>query len=183
MTPKKFFFILSGLLAVMVLLGGAGYYYGTQSLHQGTVQLSQRLADGEIAEEKLSRLSDLEIQYRRLSPVLTQLDEALPVQKNQSELSLQLQNIANASGMSIKSISFPASTAPSATSQTVKDGDILAMPVTFDLTGSYQQFQTFLQKQENLSRYTSVTSLDISGTGDALKFSVALNAFIKPEKK
>ncbi|HSX41467.1 MAG TPA: type 4a pilus biogenesis protein PilO [Candidatus Saccharimonadales bacterium] len=180
MTPQKYFYILAGILAVVLLGGGAGYYYATSNLTEGTITLSQRQADKDLADEKLSKFQDLDKQYHKLAPVIAQLDEALPKDKRQSELSLQLQNIASASGMRIDSITFPTSNTPGPTSQTTKVGDILALPVTFQLHGTYGQLQAFLQRQERLNRYTSMTALDISGGGSALNFAIQLNAFLKP---
>lgn len=180
MKPKQFFYVLSGLLAFAVVAGAAAYYFASRSLQEKTMTLSQRQADQSLADEKLSRYQDLEKQYRRLSPVLNQIDQALPRDKRQSELSLQLQIIANASGMRIDSITFPASNTPGPTSQTTKVGDVLAMPVSFQLRGTYNQLQAFLERQERLNRYTSMNSLDISGTDPNLTFSMQLNAFLKP---
>lgn len=180
MNPQKFFHVLAGILAVIVLGGGTGYYFASSMLNDNTVTLSQRLADKDLADEKLSKYQDLRKQYNKLAPVLDQLDQALPTDKRQSELSLQLQNIASASGMRIDSITFATSTTPGPTSQTTKVGDVLALPVTFQLHGTYNQLQSFLQKQERLNRYTSMTALDISGGGSALNFGIQLNAFLKP---
>lgn len=183
MKPKQFFLLLCGIIAVVIIGGGGGYYLASKSLHDGTSQLSQKLADEELANNKLQQLQDLKNQYRRLQPVLSELDTALPNAKRQSELSLQLQNIAGLCGMTIKSVSFPPSTAPGAISQTVKAGSALAMPVTFQLQGSYDQLQTFLHRQELLNRYTSMNSLAVSHgvSGDTnLTFDIQLNAFLKP---
>ena len=49
------------------------------------------------------------------------------------------------------------------------------MPVTLNLSGSYEQMQTFLQSLERLNRYTSVTSLVISGGQP--NFQCALKCF------
>jgi Tfp pilus assembly protein PilO len=180
MSAKRFFMILLGVLAVILIAGGAGYYFASRSLHEGTSQLSQRLADEQLADEQLANLEDLKKQYERLQPLIPVINNALPDQKNQSRIAVQLHNIADQSGMRLDTLSFPASTTPGPLSQTVKEGDVLAIPVTFQLTGSYEQLQHFLTSQENLDRYTSITSLNINQTPKGLTFDINLSVFMKP---
>lgn len=181
MTAKRLFYVLSALLVAIIVAGGYGYYRVSQELHQDTLTLSQRLADEELTNKKLDALIDLKQQYRQLETTLPKVNDALPTEKQQSKLALQLREAAAASGMTLDTLTFSPSTIPGPTSQTVKVGDILAIPVTFQLTGTYEQLQRFLQTQENLSRYTNVTSLNISsGSGKNLTFDVTLNAFMKP---
>jgi Tfp pilus assembly protein PilO len=179
--PKRFFYVLCALLAVLVLAGGAGYYYASQSLNAGTSILSQRLGDEQVADDSISALEDLHKRHQQLTPLIPAIDAALPAQKDESTIALQLHNLAAANSMQLNSLTFAASTVPSAVSQTVAAGGALAVPISFQLSGTYQQLQGFLQGQERLSRYTSVTSLGISSTGSSnLAFSISLNAFLKP---
>lgn len=181
MTAKRLFYVLSALLVLLVGAGGYGYYHISQELYKDTLTLSQRLADEELTNKKLDALIDLKQQYRQLESALPKVNDALPAEKQQSKLALQLRDIASTSGMTLDTLTFSPSTVPGPTSQTVKVGDILAIPVTFQLSGTYEQLQRFLQLQEKLSRYTNVTSLNISsGTGKNLTFDVTLNAFMKP---
>lgn len=182
MSPKKFFYVLCGIAAVVVLGGGAGYYLASQALKAETANLSRRLADEQAGEQQLSSLDDLQKQYERLTPLLPVVNSALPNEKNQSTLALQLRNIAEQSGMNLTGLTFSASTQPGPTSQTIPDGAVLAIPVSFKLAGTYDQLQQFLGLQEHLDRYTSVTSLTISSdnTSSKLSFDIALNAFLKP---
>lgn len=180
MTPKRFFYLLCGLLAIILVGGGGAYYYASTALAASTQAYSRRLADDSLTDQRISNLDDLQQQYRRLTPLLPVVYNALPSSKDQSTIALQLHDIAAASGMSLDSLNFNASSAPGPTSQTIEVGDVLAIPITFQLKGSYEQLQAFLQQQENLSRYTSITSLAISGSGDNLSFAINLEAFMKP---
>jgi Tfp pilus assembly protein PilO len=181
MTAKRFFYILCGALAVIILASGAGYYYASRYLQEGTKELSQRLADEQLADERISSLTDLQKQYERLQPLIPTINNALPTEKNQTQIALQLRNIANHSGMTLDDLTFAASAAPGPVSQTVKVGDVLAIPVTFKLSGSYDQLQQFLSMQEQLNRYSSVTSLNINSKSNRqIDFDVALNVFMKP---
>jgi Tfp pilus assembly protein PilO len=183
MRPQRFFYVLCGIAVALLAAGGAGYYFASRYLSDGTVQLSQRLADEQLSTDQLGQLKDLEQQYQRLEPLLPIIMGALPQQKDQTKLALQLRNIAATSGMELGNLNFTASATPGPVSQTVKVGDVLAIPVTFQLSGTYPQLQQFLVLQERLDRYTNVTSLNINnnpeGNGE-LKFDISLNAFMKP---
>ncbi len=181
MTPKRFFYVLCGLLVIILVGGGEAYYQADRALRAGTATLSQQLASSELADTQLSNFQDLREQYQQLQPQIPAIYAALPTTKDQSTIALQLHNVAASCGMDLGSLAFNASTVPGRTSQTVADGTVLAIPITFQLTGTYSQLQQFLQKQELLNRYTSVTSLAISvGAGNSLSFNVTLNAFLKP---
>ncbi len=83
--------------------------------------------------------------------------------------------------MQLDNLDFPASTQPSAISQTIKAGDVLAMEVRFQLAGTYDQLQDFLRRQEKLDRYSSMTSLGINtAERERLSFSMILNVYVKP---
>jgi Tfp pilus assembly protein PilO len=71
---------------------------------------------------------------------------------------------------------------PTSTSQTVKSGQVLALPISFQLAGTYEQLQTFLKKVERLNRFTNVTNLGISRPDKTkpIVYSISLNAYIKP---
>ncbi len=181
MNAKKFNMVLIGALLLVIVAGGAAYYFTSQNLKAGTASLSRSLADQKLADQQLDAMMDLKLQYQRLQPLVPLIDNALPKEKNQSQIAVQLRNIALASGMNLDSLSFTSSSAPGPVSQTIPVGDVLAIPVTFHLTGTYNQLQQFLVKQEHLPRYTSMTSLGItSATGGKLNFDVTLNVFLKP---
>lgn len=182
MNPKRYFYLLCGILAFLVVGGGTGYYYLSKSPASGTSELSQRLGDQQLTDQQLQDLQDLQKQYQHIQTVIPLINNALPNQKDQSTLGVQLQELAQNAGMPLTSLTFNPSTLPGPTSQTVTAGSVLAVPVGFQLVGTYAQLQTFLQGQERLNRYTSVTSLTIntSGTSGVLTFVIGLNAFVKP---
>ena len=182
MSAKRFFYVLCAVLGVIVVVAGGAYYLANQNLQTGTQQLSQKLGDEQLADERLAKLEDLQKQYQRLQPLLPSIYNALPQEKKQSTLAVQLRNIATSSGMDLETLTFTSTTVPGPTSQTVKVGDVLAVPVSFQLTGTYEQLQQFLSKQQKLDRYTSITALDISQADkpNLLTFKVTLNAYLKP---
>ena len=181
MSPQRYFTILCGILGVLVVAGAGGYYLASRSLTSGTAELSQRLGDEQLANQKLDDLGDLQKQYQRLQPLIPVIDNALPTEKDQSTIAVQLHNIAQSSGMDLESLTFAPTVLPGPISQTVPVGSVLAVPITFQLTGNYGQLQQFLQSQELLNRYTSMTSLTINADNpNELVFDIGLNAFVKP---
>lgn len=181
MKPKLFYFVLAGLLTIGAAGTVAGYYFASQGLNQRKQVLKQELTKSALADERIDQLTSLRSQFKQLSPLAAKLDNALPRVKKQSEVILQIQQVATSAGMGVSNISFQANNGlPTDTSQAVKIGDYFAMPISFQLSGSYPQLQSFLQQLESLERYTSVTQLSISRSGSRLTFTINLNAFFKP---
>lgn len=184
MKPKQYFFVLLGIIAALIVAGGFGYYWAMERVKATSTQLSQNLADQAAAQDTLDNLSQLKVQYsREIVPLLPLINEALPSDKNQTEILAQLQYIAGEAGLSLSSVTFPSPVGlPSAVSQTVPAGIALALPVNFQLQGSFDQLQTFLTKVENLSRLTNVTTLSVARP-DRTKpiiYTMTLNAYVKP---
>jgi Tfp pilus assembly protein PilO len=184
MNPKKFFFIILGVIGALVLTGAAGYYFALTHIHATATRLSGQLGDQAAAQEQLDATARLKSQYARdIAPIRTMIDEALPRTKNQTEILSQLQRVASDVGLQISSVSFPSPTGlPTSTSQTVKAGEVLALPINFELQGSFTQLQTFLARVETLSRFTNVTTLSVSRADKTkpITYSMTVNAYVKP---
>lgn len=184
MNPKKFFYVLVGILAALVLTGGGGYYYALTMLQSTSQQLASKQAEQIAADEQLDGLNKMKSQYTKdIAPILPLMDQALPRTKKQTEVLAQLQRIAKESGLTITSVSLPsASGLPTATSQTVPTGQVLALPIAFDVSGSFSQLQTFLTKVETLSRFTNVTNLTVTRPDKtkSIIYSMTVNAYMKP---
>lgn len=184
MKPKQFFFVLLGLIGVILAAGGAGYYFMLKNLKASTNVQAQHLAEQTAAADEIDRLTLLKRQYDRdIVPILPLIDDALPRDKKQTEILSQLQTIATSVGLRIDSISMPSPLGlPTSVSQTVKAGNVLALPISFQLSGSYDQLQTFTSRVENLNRFTNITNLAINHTdkNKPIVYSISLNAYIKP---
>ena len=184
MKPKQFFQVLLGIFGATLVLTGGGYYLGLQQLKTRSATLAAQLAAQSAADSQIDDLSRLKRQYTRdIVPILPLLDEALPRDKKQTEILAQLQNIAADVGLQIASVSMPSPLGlPTSVSQTIKSGTVLALPISFQLSGSYDQLQAFTERVENLNRFTNITNLGISRPDKAkpIVYSIALNAYIKP---
>ncbi len=184
MKPKQLYYGLIGLIVVLAIGLGYGYYQAVGKVKAQTKALSKLMADDSLNQEHLDQLSDLKHKLKDLEPVLAKLDIALPATENQSQVILQIEQLAAQAGMNLPNASFQALNGlPTATSQTVKAGPALALPISFQLNGTYEQLQTFLQSVEHLGRYSSVSSLSITQSATnakALSFSITLNVYVKP---
>lgn len=184
MKPKQFFIVLLGIFGGTVLLAGGGYYLGLKKLQADSAVLSTGLAAQAGADSQIENLSRLKRQYDRdIVPILPLLDEALPREKKQTEILAQLQSIASQVGLQITSINMPSPLGlPTGVSQTIKSGTVLALPISFQLSGNYAQLQDFTARVESLNRFTNVTNLAISrpDKNKPIVYSIALNAYIKP---
>jgi Tfp pilus assembly protein PilO len=184
MKPKQFFLVLLGVFAVLVLVAGAGYYFGLKQLQSKAATLSMGLASQAEADKRIETLGRLKRQYDRdIKPILPLLDEALPRDKKQTEILAQLQLIASQSGLQITSVSMPSPLGlPTSVSQTVKSGTVLGLPINFQLSGTYAQLQEFTARVENLNRFTNITNLAISRPDKTkpVVYSISLIAYIKP---
>jgi Tfp pilus assembly protein PilO len=184
MKPKQFFYVALGLIAGIAAVAGGGYYYGLKQLTTRSTALSTALSEQTAATDQIDSLSKLKHQYDHdIVPILPLVDEALPRDKKQTEILAQLQNIAANVGLQITSINMPAPAGlPTSVSQTIKAGTVLALPISFQLSGTYDQLQTFTSRVENLNRFTDITNLAISHSDKSkpIIYSMSINAYIKP---
>jgi Tfp pilus assembly protein PilO len=184
MTPKRFFFTLLGGGILVLAAAGVGYYFALSFVQSTQNQLASQLAEQTAADAQLSYLGKLKNQYTRdIVPILPLIEQALPRTKNQTELLSQLQSISRESGLSITSVAFTSAPGlPTPISQTVATGTVLALPISFQISGSFGQLQTFLTKVETLNRFTNVTTLSVTRPDKAkpITYSMTVNAYIKP---
>lgn len=184
MKPKQFFYVVLGIMALIVLAGGGGYYLALKMLNAQSATLATQLGQQKQMAEKIETLTRLERQYKKdIEPIIPLIDAALPRDKKQTEILAQLQSIAQDVGLQITSISMPSPLGlPTSVSQTVKAGNVLALPISFQLSGTYNQLQTFTARVESLNRFTNITNLAIShpDKNRPIVYSISLNAYIKP---
>ncbi len=184
MSPKRYSQILLGILGVLIVGGGVGYYYALRYMQATSASYGQKQTQLAIADKQLDYLQQLTGQYQRqIIPILPLMNEALPHVKNQTELLAQLQTLAGQSGLSISTITFAAPAGlPGPTSQTIAAGGVLALSSNFTITGTYAQLQTFLSGLENLSRLVTVTQLNISpgSGGHTINYAISMFAYLKP---
>lgn len=179
MKPKQFFYGLAGT-AVVVLLGAAYMYWSSvSSLGAKSRQLGQLLADVKLAQDKSDQLKALGADYdQRVKPKLKALGILLPRDKDQAKIADQVNAVARSSGVTVSGLTF----ASTGEGSVAVAGPAQSVPVSFVATGSYSQFQQFLQGMENFPRLSDITSLGLtkSGTGNDVTANLTLNVYYKP---
>jgi Tfp pilus assembly protein PilO len=184
MKPKQFFYVALGLLAVVFAGGAAGYYYALGYLHRQSAVMATQLAEQREADGQIAQLMSLQRKYNKdVIPLLPLIDKALPHDKKQTEILQQIWQVGQDGGTPLVGITVPAPAGlPSDVSQTVKAGNVLAMPINFQVKGTYAQLQNFTKKLENLNRFTNITTLVVSHDPKSpmATYTLNVNAYIKP---
>jgi hypothetical protein len=191
MTSKKVFYLLLGGFCLSIGLVIAGIVLGDIYLHKQSSKLVDLKLQNKVIEEQQSSLAqakkDVE-KYAELDKIAKQI---IPQDKDQAKATLEILNIAQASGIKLASISYPPSTlgqAPakpttgtdsSSSSKTtpttspsitqVKPVDGLQNVYQYDITVvsdtdspvTYSRLTNFLQRLEQNRRTAQVTQISI----------------------
>ena len=148
--------LILGALALLLMV--VGFYFLFLSPLLG--RLDEQAQAREAREAQLAQLqqevNELE-EVRRNSPEierqLLELSKRVPAQPEIPTFVVQVQEIADASGVTQLSIE-PATPAPPP-----GGGDYSVVPVTMKFKGTYDQMQDFLLRTRNLARLVTVTDL------------------------
>ncbi len=124
MNSKKMYYILLGGFCLSIGLVIAGIVLGDMYLHKQSAKLVDLKLQNKVIEEQQSSLSQAKKdvdKYAELDKIAKQI---IPQDKDQAKATLEILNIAKASGIKLASISYPASTlgqAPVKTQATTDD--------------------------------------------------------------
>lgn len=187
MSPKNTFYILCGLIGLVVVGGGAGFYLAHAQLANRIDEMRLAQAEAAVASEEIERLQQLEEAYSDAQELESKVDRVLPDEKRQSEVANVVFAMIEGAGMEGSGLSFEGTDGiPDRTTQTDEAplDDVLVMPITFNVTGTYQQLLVFLDNVERQERLMQITSLSINRTGDEeeggqLDLSIELEVFLQ----
>ncbi len=156
MSPRDRNVLLLGLLVIALV--GVGYYF--LILSPLLNNLDERAQERDDKEAQLANLQQEVAQLeavRREAPEiqrqLLELSKRIPEQAEIPTLVVQLEEIADASGVTQLRI-VPGTPAPPP-----GGGDFSVVPITMSFDGTYEQMQDFLLRTRNLSRLVSVRSV------------------------
>lgn len=137
-------------------------YSGIVALQEKKANLLQARSDLDVLKKKQTELFALRNEISQND--LNRLERMLPKEINQVLFIMELDTIARDQGMSLKNIKFndakkeaTALATPSATPKKTYE----TFTVTFDISGRYQNFNTFLGLIEQGLRVTDVTSITL----------------------
>lgn len=183
MTPKRLFYVLLAVSSLLIIAGGAAYYMSHRQL-TSKIDASNQLAAEIILERgRMEQLISLNDQYEELAELSEKTERILPDDKLQSEVTAQLFALIDQSGLKSSGINYESTSGkPGGRSQTntSQTEDVLVMPATFQVTGSYSQLLQFLHNVERNERIMQVNSLDIGRLeNEELSFRIGVEVFLQ----
>ena len=148
--------LILGILGIVIVVIGF-YFLLLSPLLQRLDEQAQARKDKQAQLEQVQQeVNELE-EVRRNSPEierqLLELSKRIPTQPQIPTLIVQVEEIADASGVTQLSVDPEPPTAPAG------GGDYQVVPVTMSFDGTYDQMQDFLLRTRNLTRLVTVTDL------------------------
>lgn len=205
MNSKKTFYLMIGLLVVVIGLGFATIVMGNVVLSKKAKELTALKLDNQVLDEQQTALIRANQDLQKYADLEKIAKSVVPQDKDQARAIREIVQIANKSGISIKSITFPASnlgagsTASPGTASTksvisqakpvpglsgVLSLEMTITPETVNRKITYNQFLDFLSRLENNRRTAQVSSIKIDPVTSDTKnsyvtFSLVINIFLK----
>src|SRR5919107_375231 len=148
--------LILGILGIVIIV--VGYYFLLLSpLLQRLDEQAQARDDKQAQLEQVQQqVNELEAVRRRSPEIerqLLELSKRVPTQPQIPTLVVQVQEIADASGVTQLTVEPGDAAAPAG------GGDYRVVPVTMQFNGTYDQMQDFLLRTRNLARLVTTTDL------------------------
>jgi len=148
--------LILGILAIVILI--IGYYFLLLSplldrLNEQAQAREDKQAQLEQLQQEVNELEEIRRQSPEIERQLLELSKRVPTQPQIPTLVVQVQEIADTSGVTQLSVE-PGDPAPPA-----GGGDYQVVPVTMQFNGTYDEMQNFLFRMRNLARLVTVTDL------------------------
>src|ERR687898_36792 len=148
--------LILGILGIVIIV--IGYYFLLlspllQSLNQQAQAREDKQAQLEEVQQQVDELEEIRSKSPEIQRQLLELSKRVPTQPQIPTLVVQVEEIAEASGVTQLSVDPEPPTAPAG------GGDYQVVPVTMQFNGTYDQMQDFLLRTRNLSRLVTVTGV------------------------
>ncbi len=206
---KKTRLILSGSLAFSAVAFFAITFLGLSVLSSKSRSLVDLKAQSQTASDQLVNLVQSKKDVEKYSYFKTVANTVIPNDKNQAEAVVEINQMANAAGIAIQSITFPASTlgpglttsttGPSAAARALTQAkpvagipglyslELTIMPdsskdVASSQQVTYPKMLDFLKRIESNRHTAQISQVTIQPASDSqsLSFTLVINIFIKP---
>jgi type IV pilus assembly protein PilO len=161
--------LLIGLLVIVLL--AVGYYFLflgplLNTLDERAQERDDKEAQLANLQQEVAQLEAIRRQAPEIERQLLELSKRIPTQPEIPTLVVQIEEIADAAGVTQLSIE------PGDVEPPPGGGDFSVVPVTMSFEGTYEQMQDFLLRTRNLSRLVTVRSVtycrtDPLGAGEA----------------
>ena len=154
--------IILGALGIVLLV--VIYYFLLlspllQRLDEQAQAREDKQAQLEQVQQQVNELEDVRRQSPDIERQLLELSKRIPAQPQIPTFVVQVQEIADASGVTQLTVDPEPSTSPEG------GGDYRVVPVTMRFNGTYDEMQDFLLRTRNLARLVTVTNVDYTHAG------------------
>jgi type IV pilus assembly protein PilO len=148
--------LILGILGIVIVV--IGFYFLLlspllQSLNEQAQAREDKQAQLEQVQQEVNELEEVRRNSPEIQSQLLELSKRVPTQPQIPTLVVQVEEIADASGVTQLSVDPEPPTAPAG------GGDYQVVPVTMTFDGTYDQMQDFLLRTRNLTRLVTVTDL------------------------
>ena len=148
--------LILGILGIVIIV--VGYYFLLlspllQRLDEQAQAREDKQAQLEQVQQEVNELEEVRRNSPEIQSQLLELSKRVPTQPQIPTLVVQVEEIADASGVTQLSVDPEPPTAPAG------GGDYQVVPVTMTFDGTYDQMQDFLLRTRNLTRLVTVTGL------------------------
>jgi Tfp pilus assembly protein PilO len=190
MNSKRVFFIMIGLVCLLVIAAAGSVVLGNQALAKKTSRLAELKLENRVLEEQALSVTQAQKDIDKYAELERIAKQIVPQDKDQAKAVREIVKLAQESGISLASISFPSSNlgqaaapaakpaegetaapaAPAAPSiSQVKAVDGIAGLYQLDITTqsnpdttTYPELITFLHKLESNRRTATISSISIT---------------------
>ena len=148
--------LILGILGIVIVV--IGYYFLLlspllQSLNEQAQAREDKQAQLEQVQQEVNELEEVRRNSPEIQSQLLELSKRVPTQPQIPTLVVQVEEIADASGVTQLTVDPEPPSAPAG------GGDYQVVPVTMTFDGTYDQMQDFLLRTRNLTRLVTVTDL------------------------
>ncbi len=149
--------LILGILGIVIIV--VGFYFLLLSpllgrLDEQAQARESKQAQLEQVQQEVAELEEVKSNSPEIERQLLELSKRVPTQPQIPTLVVQIQEVANASGVTQLSVE-PGDAGPPA-----GGGDYQVIPVTMRFDGTYDEMQDFLLRTRNLARLVTVTKVD-----------------------
>jgi type IV pilus assembly protein PilO len=148
--------LILGILGIVIIV--IGFYFLLlspllQSLNEQAQAREDKQAQLEEVQQQVNELEEVRSKAPEIERQLLELSKRIPTQPQIPTLVVQVEEIADTSGVTQLSVDPEPPTAPAG------GGDYQVVPVTMQFNGTYDEMQEFLLKTRNLARLVTVTDV------------------------
>jgi len=180
---QKFYALVGGNLLILLLIGFFAVRPVLGMLNAHTTEITRTKAEIASAETKVVELRKLKDTYAASEQTYAPIIQSLPRTKDVAGYQTQLDDLAQLTSNNLTVVDTSASSkvgAPAAAP--AQAGGFPTIPVKAELTGTYATVLDFVQRVEQMDRFTRVTSMEVQGSDSsgALKAILELQTLYIP---